>query len=317
MRVLRNLRPLFSLAVLAAAGSIAKAVPLEQAQINRIVSDVRVVDPKAGAHPATLHELIKDDLGVLTGVRSRSELLFQDLTLTRLGAETFFSFKPGTRDMTLDRGAFLLHVPKGRGGARIHAAGITAAITGTTIMIELMPGRWLKVIVLEGSLRLSNNRRLGDVVRLTGGKMVIMKPDATRIPDPVDVDLATLVRTSSLTDPTVFKPLPSVALIDREIAGQARLKDKKLLVDTNLVIFGSGTQVVAATPPMLDAIDPKKADGRPNTPLFATLSQTGLTGPTATQPVPTAPIDSTTRGGWSDSGRHHITSADRPRVCGA
>ncbi|HEX5177483.1 MAG TPA: FecR domain-containing protein, partial [Chthoniobacteraceae bacterium] len=174
MRVLRILRRFVFATLLVTTVPVTGAAPLEQAQINRIVSDVRVVDPKAGAHRAALHELIKDDLGVLTGIRSRSELLFQDLTLTRLGAETFFSFKPGTRDMTLDRGAFLLHVPKGRGGARIHAAGITAAITGTTIMIELMPGRWLKVIVLEGSLRLSNNRRLGDVVRLTGGKMVIM-----------------------------------------------------------------------------------------------------------------------------------------------
>src|SRR6187397_2579023 len=102
MRIFRILRPVVPLLLLAHITPSLRAVPLEQAQINRIISDVRVVDPNAGAHPAQLHELIKNDLGVLTGVRSRSELLFQDLTLTRLGAETFFSFKPGTRDMTLD-----------------------------------------------------------------------------------------------------------------------------------------------------------------------------------------------------------------------
>jgi hypothetical protein len=233
------------------------AAPLQQANINKIVSDVRVVDPRTGAHPAKLQEVIKDDRGVATGIKSRTELLFEDLTLTRLGAETYFSFTPGTRDMLLERGAMLLHVPKGRGGARIRAAGITAAIVGTTIMIEYLPGRSLKVVVLEGTLRLSNNRRLGEVVLLTAGKMVIMKPDAKQLPDPVDVDLAKLVRTSSLIDPDAFRggtnvsvaPLPSMPLIAREIAAQERLKETRNLVDTNLFILGNGTRVVALADP--------------------------------------------------------------------
>jgi cyclopropane fatty-acyl-phospholipid synthase-like methyltransferase len=63
-------------------------------------------------------------------------LLFRDQTLTRLGADTFFSFTQGTRDLTLERGTLLLQVPKGRGGARIRTAAVTASITGTTILLE-------------------------------------------------------------------------------------------------------------------------------------------------------------------------------------
>src|ERR1700716_4380706 len=169
------------------------AGPLTSAQITKIIKRVRVIDPTKGGHPAIVRDVIKDDLGLQTGEKSRSELLFQDNTLTRIGAETFFSFKTGTRDMTLEKGSMLLQVPKGLGGAKIHTAAVTAAITGTTIMMEYIPRRFIKVLVLEGSLRLSRNGRFGDSLVLRPGKMVIMRPDAKKIPDPVDVDLKQVV----------------------------------------------------------------------------------------------------------------------------
>src|SRR5256714_13557625 len=165
------------------------AGPLTSAEVTKIINRVSVVDPAKGGHPATLRDVIKDDLGLQTAAKSRSELLFQDNTLTRLGAETFFSFKTGTRDMTLEKGSMLLQVPKGLGGAKIHTAAVTAAVTGTTIMVEYSPGKYLKVLVLEGSLRLSRNGSFGDSVVLHPGKMVIMRPDAKEIPAPIDVDL--------------------------------------------------------------------------------------------------------------------------------
>ena len=79
------------------------AGPLQEAKVYQIVNEVKVVAPREGAHTATLQELIKNDLGVATGIQSRAELIFQDNTLTRLGAETFFTFESGTRNLNLDR----------------------------------------------------------------------------------------------------------------------------------------------------------------------------------------------------------------------
>src|SRR5438128_6138488 len=158
------------------------AGPLTSAAVTKIINRVTVIESAKGDRPATLRDVIKDDLGLQTGARSRSELLFQDNTLTRVGAETFFSFKTGTRDMTLEKGSMLLQVPKGLGGAKIHTAAVTAAITGTTIMMEYSPKQYLKVLVLEGSLRLSRNGSFGNSVVLHPGKMVIMRPDAKKIP---------------------------------------------------------------------------------------------------------------------------------------
>src|SRR5947207_8174456 len=175
------------------------AGPLTEARVTRIINDVKVVDPAHRDRDAKLNDVIRNDLGLTTGIKSRSELLFQDNTLTRLGPESCFSFKTGSRDMTLQKGTMLLQVPKGIGGAKIRTGAVTASITGTTIMIEYQPQKTLKVLVLEGSLRLSN-RRFGDSLLLTPGHMVIMPPNAKRIPDPVTVDLKKIVNTSTLVN---------------------------------------------------------------------------------------------------------------------
>ena len=72
---------------------------------------------------------------VRTGIESRAELTFTDQTLARLGANTIFSFDKGTRNLELGGGVMLLRVPKDAGGAQINTAAVTAAITGTTVML--------------------------------------------------------------------------------------------------------------------------------------------------------------------------------------
>ena len=237
------------------------AGPLTSAEVTKIINRVSVIDPAKGTHPAVLRDVIKDNLALQTGARSRSELLFQDNTLTRIGAETFFSFKTGTRDMTLEKGSMLLQVPKGLGGAKIYTAAVTAAITGTTIMMEYSPGQYLKVLVLEGSLRLSRNGSFGNSLVLHAGKMVIMRPDAKRIPDPIDIDLAEIVRTSTLVNFPGSEVLPSMPLIQAAITDQAKAVAKGTLVPTNLVM-GHGTKVVLAS----------------NDQLAKTVGQVGLLG---------------------------------------
>src|SRR5947199_624432 len=236
------------------------AGPLTSAEVTKIINRVSLIEPAKGARPAVVRDVIKDDRGLQTGARSRSELLFQDNTLTRVGAETFFSFKTGTRDLTLEKGSMLLQVPKGLGGAKIHTAAVTAAITGTTIMMEYSPGQYLKVLVLEGSLRLSQNGS-GDSLVLPPGKMVIMRPDAKKIPDPIDVDLAQIVRTSTLVNFPGGNILPSMPLIQAAISDQAKEVAKGTLVPTNLVM-GHGTKVVLAS----------------NDQLAKTIGQVGLLG---------------------------------------
>jgi hypothetical protein len=253
---MRNLRLTLLIGATAVLASTVYAGPLTEARVTRIVNKVVVIDSAKGTHPAALDETIKDQIELKTGVKSRSELLFQDQTLTRIGPETSFRFKAGTREMSLEKGTMLLQVPKGLGGAEIRTASVTAAITGTTILMEYTPSKHIKVLVLEGSLRLSVNGRFGDSVILRPGRMVLMRPDAKKIPPPVSVDLKRIIKTSSLVNMSKKKgaPLPSSALIENEIAQQMHDKGSADLVDTGLVIRGSGTTALNSAGTVIDVL---------------------------------------------------------------
>ena len=95
---------------------------------------------------------VRNGTAVRTGVESRAELTFTDQTLARLGANTIFSFSGGTRHLELSGGAMLLRVPKDAGGAQINTVAVTAAITGTTVMLEFHPDAFIKFIILEGTV---------------------------------------------------------------------------------------------------------------------------------------------------------------------
>ena len=290
------LNQLTASALLLALAHSLSAAPLTEARVNKIINDVTVVHPEKGGRTAKLHDVIDEQTAVKTGIKSRSELLFQDNTLTRIGPETFFSFTPGTREMALEKGTLLLQVPKGLGGAKIRTAAVTAASTGTTIMLEHRPGKHLKVLVLEGSLRLSVNGRFGDSLLLTPGKMVIMPPDAKRIPDPIAVDIAHVVNTSSLVKMSRSDALPSMALIQREIDLQARSVASARLIPTNLVINGSGTDVMMTEEPPVAALSPRQSVEPRSTdlPLLALSGSTSVAGRGATaNGVATGSIDAT------------------------
>ncbi len=209
------------------------AGPLTSAEVTKIINRVSVIEPAKGTRPALLRDVIKDNLGLQTGARSRSELLFQDNTLTRIGAETFFSFKTGTRDLTLEKGSMLLQVPKGLGGATIHTAAVTAAITGTTIMMEYRPRAIPQGSRARRQFALIAKRVLRRFIGFASGKNGDHATGCKKIADPIDVDLAEIVRTSTLVNFPGSNILPSMPLIQAAITDQAKEVVKGNLVPTN------------------------------------------------------------------------------------
>src|SRR5437016_14487031 len=74
-----------------------KAGELKEAQVTQVIQDVRLLPSNAAPRPASVSDRVHEDTAVRTGVESRTELTFQDMTLTRLGSQTIFSFKSGDR----------------------------------------------------------------------------------------------------------------------------------------------------------------------------------------------------------------------------
>ena len=219
------------------------AAVFKQAEVTRVLNDVRVLPDQASPAAARIGDVINGKTAVATGAQSRAELRFPDKTLTRLGANTLFRLEEGTRDIDLERGVLMLQVPKQLGGARVRTAAVTAAVTGTTIMVEYQPDGYIKVIVIEGELDLYLRESPSTFINLKAGDMILMKPDAKSFPQPVKVDLERLLATSKLLDEDEFGPVGNDKEIADALSDQGEKKNEGELQKTAFMLPGRGTRV--------------------------------------------------------------------------
>jgi hypothetical protein len=111
----------------------------KDARVTQIIREVNLLPANADPRAAALNDQVSEETGVRTGGDSRSELTFPDLTITRLGANTIFTFNKSGRTANVDSGSILLRVPKDSGGGSIRSSAVTVAITGTTVIFERSP----------------------------------------------------------------------------------------------------------------------------------------------------------------------------------
>lgn len=262
------------------------AANLQSADITRIYNRVEVLKPGSQAKPAAVNDTVTGAEAVRTGAQSRAELMFTDKTLTRLGANTVFTFQQGTRDMELNGGTMLLQVPKNVGGAQIRTAAVTAAVTGTTVLVEYTTQQngYCKFTVLEGTMRLFLKDRPGESILLEPGDMIIMRPNARRIPDPVKIDLKKLIATSRLLNG--FADTENEEELAEAIQEQEKeIKDGNLL-DTNIILIGKGNRAHFANDELLDLLDERFSQGESQFVAQFSLTPPAFSDPT---PIPLAP----------------------------
>ena len=107
-----RVRGFFILGAILAAFANANAAELKEARVTQIIRDVKLLPNAAPARPAVVNDSVHDGTAVRTGVESRTELMFSDTTLARLGANTIFSFNEGTRNLDLGGGALEPEAPE-------------------------------------------------------------------------------------------------------------------------------------------------------------------------------------------------------------
>jgi hypothetical protein len=237
--------------VLIAGYLVAEDSPKKEARVTRIIRDVKVLPSGSAARPAALDERVRENTGVRTGDESRSELTFADLTITRLGANTVFSFNRAGRSAELGNGSMLLRVPKDSGGATIRTSAITVGITGTTVIFEGNRAGRSKLIVLEGGASLQLVKYPKESKRVLAGQMLDVKAGATTLPDPVTVDLRQIMKSHPLI--TDFPPLPSQALIVAAMQNQQGSAAKGERVYPSNPVTGQpvGGQPTGYVPPLI------------------------------------------------------------------
>src|SRR2546425_8971362 len=91
-------------AALVCFGLRVQGAPITQSTFTDVVKDVNVI---AGAtkvtSPAKVNGEVKAPDLVRTGAGSRAELTAPDQTITRIGANTVFSFDPAARNLRLEQ----------------------------------------------------------------------------------------------------------------------------------------------------------------------------------------------------------------------
>jgi uncharacterized RmlC-like cupin family protein len=227
-------------------GACLNAAQLTETRVKQVVKDVKLAPPQAVPRLAVVGESVRDGDVVSTGATGRSELIFADQTIARFGAKTTVSFSDGTRTMNLVEGAVLFQIPKGAGELKIKTASIAAASRGATGIIERHANFYVKVLVLEGTVRCYLTNRVGESLLVQPGQILITKPDVTALPDPAHFDIARVMKTCLLI--REFQPLPSQRSIESEEQKQVNLMAKGTYIPSNLVIFGRGTLVSVVNP---------------------------------------------------------------------
>ncbi|MDR3377146.1 MAG: FecR family protein, partial [Verrucomicrobiae bacterium] len=214
------------------ATATAHAIDFKQAQVTQVINDVQIISAADQQQKAAaLHDVFSMPDILRTGTASRAELVARDETITRVGANTIFSFDSANRTIDLKQGSLLFHAPHGKGGGAIQTGSATASVLGTTLIVTTTPNGGFKVIALEGRVEVKFPNGLKQ--RLEPGQMTFVLPGAKQLAPVVIFRLDELVRNSLLVK-GFPQPLDSLALIQNQINNQLKLIRSGQLADTGL-----------------------------------------------------------------------------------
>ncbi len=185
--VARELLPMvLALAGLVIPTATGQGARTNDARITRVSNEVKLLSATGGSRSASVNDRVSEGTEVVTGPDGQTELTFADQTLARLGGKTTFGFTQGVRQMELRSGAMLVRAPASARGAEIRAAAATVEVTGTTCLLENNAGRYLKLVVLDGTARMFLRGRLGESVLVKEGQLLMfhLGPKADLIAQP-------------------------------------------------------------------------------------------------------------------------------------
>jgi len=216
--------------------SASGAVDLKQSKITQVVKSVDIISSNTH-HAAEVNDIFKIPDVMRTGPASRAEMIANDGTITRVGANTIFSFDPADRTIDLRQGSLLFHAPHGKGGGTIRTGSATASVLGTTIIVTTTPNGGFKVLCLEGEAEIRFLNGLHET--LQPGQMTFILPGGGASPIIVfrlDVETQGSLLLNGFND-----QLPSWPAILNQITQQLTQLLNGRVVDTDLSVGDNAT----------------------------------------------------------------------------
>jgi hypothetical protein len=215
------------------------AMDLKQAKFTQIVNKVAVFSAADKiSHPVAVNDIFKMPDLLRTGPASRAELVAADKTITRVGANTIFSYDALNRTIDLQQGSLLFHSDPGKGGGTIRTSAAVAAVLGTTIIVTCTPDGGFKVLDLEGEVEITFKNGLHQY--LEPGQMTFVLPGGNQRAPIIIFRLDSETKDSLLVG-GFADPLPSMPKINAEVTRQLLQILNNQVGDTGLLVGNSAT----------------------------------------------------------------------------
>ena len=187
----------------------------KHARVTEVIREVNLLTGQAAARPAVVNDAVNENNAVRTGNESRAELMFPDQTLTRLGANTVFSFGAATHTYNLGSGAILMTAPRETGTVKISSGVATCAVSGFTGIIESHNKSWNKIHILEGDGDVWLKKNPTDHRHMHSRQILVFPPNATVLPQPQEFDVCKVINNGFLITGFSHK-LPSWPLLQAQ-----------------------------------------------------------------------------------------------------
>jgi hypothetical protein len=204
------------------------AASLQSATVTQTRNEVQLSEGGGQARPAVVQDRVDGKDTLRTGKKSRAELLFNDDTIARLGANSVFSFVTGTDQMKIDRGSALIHVPPGHPGAKIKSPAATVAVLGDVVAMRIGQRGVTQIVALSedprGPITVMFDKT-GERVELRAGEMLVIDPADVKMPKVSVINVEVFARSSGLVN-GFGKPLPESA--KREIQQSLDEQNKQI-----------------------------------------------------------------------------------------
>lgn len=193
---------------------------LTRAEIYKLVNKAQLAPKGKSPRPAKLKDTLVPLDALQTAQQSLAELLFNEGSLARLGANTIFRFVPGTRSFQLQHGKLLAMIPPGQGSTTFLTPEAIAIVRGTALLVRHDATQQITTVgVLTNSLVgpvLVTNRQGQNLVRLQAGQQVAVTKGVVGTVE--DFSLPALYESCDLTTglatqtPNAIAPAPPLAL---------------------------------------------------------------------------------------------------------
>jgi hypothetical protein len=184
--------------------------------------------------------------GLRTGSNGQSQMDAGNATI-RAGSNTDLLLKSNRNGLTLNSGIVLVSNKSKGSGFDLETDRHRATSYGT-MQVSYLKDKYLKVLCVEGKVKVSLKALMGDSVTLRPGQMVTITPTEDRLPEPSMVNLSRLASTSALLGPGFVVPKlafpggnrvsATIAAQEQAVAAIGRKTRDKSMTDADKTLAG-------------------------------------------------------------------------------